>query len=107
MFQLGWQEIVELGGLVGSLLANEHKDDVVDHVGGYPCGYHDDEPLLKGKTKSDGSEEGRMKSEESACWEGPAWDGSEEGRVKNRLVGRVLFGMEVKREMLTFIRIFY
>ena len=57
MFQLGWQEIVELGGLVGSLLANEHKDDVVDHVGGYPCGYHGDEPLLKGKTKSDGSEE--------------------------------------------------
>lgn len=86
MFQLGWQEIVELGGLVGSLLANEHKDDVVDHVVGYPCGYHGDEPLLKGKTKS---------------------DGSEEGRVKNRLVGRVLLGMEVKREMLTFIRIFY
>ena len=81
MFQLGWQEIVEPGGLVGSLLANEHKDDVVAHVGGYPCGYHGDEPLLKGKTKSDGSEEGRVKSEESACWEGPAWDGSEEGNA--------------------------
>ena len=29
----------------------------------------------------DGSEERRVKSEESACWEGPVWDGSEEGNA--------------------------
>ena len=36
LLQRGWKEIVEPGGLVRSLLTDEHEDDVVDHIIGDP-----------------------------------------------------------------------
>jgi len=47
LFQLGRQEIVEPGGLERSLLADEHKDDIVDHIVGEPARHHRHEPLLE------------------------------------------------------------
>ena len=53
LLQLGWQEVVEPGGLIRSLLTYEHQDDVVHHILGDPTCYHADKPLLEGRTKSE------------------------------------------------------